>query len=56
MGGQTYGNSIITPLQGGSGGGSGGYYGAGGGGGGGAILIVATNVIQLNGFFTDYSG
>jgi hypothetical protein len=47
--GGVYGNSSLSPLQGGSGGGGGGGWASGGGGGGGAILISASGIIVLNG-------
>ncbi len=51
--GETYGNSFLVPLLGGSGGGGGlewsGNTGLGGGGGGGGILIATSQTLTLNG-------
>ena len=55
-GSNTYGNSFLVPLIGGSGGGGSsstcGAAGEGGGGGGGALLIAASGTITLNGSIT----
>ena len=58
--GQTYGNSFLFPLLGGSGGGGGTVYSivqsSGGGGGGGAILIAASGSISVDGQILAYGG
>ncbi len=58
--GQTYGNSFLIPLIGGSGGGGGTRIGdspsSGGGGGGGAMLIAASGSVAINGCILAYGG
>ena len=53
----TYGNSLLIPLVGGSGGGgSDGTSGPGSGGGGGAVLIASNTKITVNGAVNSYGG
>ncbi len=51
-----YGNTLLSPLIGGSGGSASGYNNTGGGGGGGAVLIASSSRITINGSIVSKGG
>ena len=51
-----YGNTLLSPLIGGSGGAGDNFYSWGGGGGGGAILVASTTHVTVNGYIYSRGG